>query len=249
MQRQPDRFAAVVANAGSWTLAHWPAIRGTRLCIVHGVHDARPKLRWHYTDIEFARQTDRLLNEYGLDHAYLEHQGEHAVLFARDKIAEFFVSGRELRRDPFYPHVTLASPTGFRPDYYCSSVEHNRWLTLDEATDGEIEYDELIDNGVEGDFDAWRLEHRRGRRPGASIDALNVGGNVIEVTTRNVARFTVWLHPRMVDVGKPVTVLVNGESRCVASVQPSLATALESYRRRRDWGLIYPMKAAIAVNQ
>lgn len=247
VQRQPDRFAAVVANAGSWTLAHWPAIRGTRLCIVHGVRDARPKLRWHYTDIEYARQTDRLLSDYGLDHVYLEHSGEHAVLYAREKIAQFFGSARGLRRDPYYPHVTLASPLGFRP-YYCSPVEHNRWLTLDEATDGELDYDELIDND-EDDFDAWRLEHRRGRRRGASIEAVNRGGNLIEITTRYVARFTVWLHPRMIDVSQPVTMRVNGKSRCVRDLKPSLATALESYRRRRDWGLIYPMKAELAVDE
>ncbi|MGH7134780.1 MAG: alpha/beta hydrolase-fold protein, partial [Pirellulales bacterium] len=152
IQRQPDRFAAVLANSGSWTLAHWPAIRGTRLCIVHGVRDARPMLRPHYTDIEFARQTHRLLNEYGLDHVYLEHEGEHAVRFARDKIAAFFESARDLRRDAYYPHVTLASPLGFRPEYH-SPVEHNRWLTLNEATDGELEYDELVDNDSD-EFDA-----------------------------------------------------------------------------------------------
>lgn len=248
VQRQPDRFAAVVANSGSWTLAHWPAIRGTRLCIVHGVRDARPKLRWHYTDIEFARQTDRLLCDYGLDHVYLEHPGEHAVWYAREKIAEFFASARELRRDPFYPHVTLASPLGFRPDYYCSSIEHNRWLTLNESAAGELEFDELIDNDAD-DFDAWRLQHRKGKRQGASIDAVNRGGNLIAIQTRNVARFTIWLHPRMIDASKPVTVVVNGERRLVGPLTPSLATALESYRRRRDWGLIYPIKIELAVRR
>ncbi|MBI3862121.1 MAG: alpha/beta fold hydrolase, partial [Planctomycetia bacterium] len=34
VQRQPDRFAAVIVNAGSWWLAHWPVIRGTPLFIV-----------------------------------------------------------------------------------------------------------------------------------------------------------------------------------------------------------------------
>lgn len=245
VQRQPDRFAAVIANAGSWTLAHWPAIRGTPLCIVHGVRDARPKLRWHYTDIDYARRTDRLLTEYGLDHVYLEHEGEHAVRFAREKIAGFFESARELRRDPYYPHVMLASPLGFRP-YYRSPVAHNRWLTLNEATEGELEYDELVPSDAD-DFDAWQLEHRKGRRQGASIEAVNRGDNIIEVTTRNVARFTIWLHPRMIDIQKPVTIFVNGETVFTGELKPSLLTALDSYSRRRDWGLIYPMKVELAV--
>jgi hypothetical protein len=65
------------------------------------------------------------------------------------------------------------------------------------------------------------------------------------VTTQSVARFTVWLHPRMVDVAKPVTVVVDGKNRFAGKVQPSLITALESYGRRGDWGLIYPIKIAI----
>lgn len=246
VQRQPDRFAGVVVTSGSWSLAHWPAIRGTRLCIIHGVRDARPGIRWHYTDIEHARWTDKLLTEQNLDHVYLEHEGEHAVRFAREKIAGFFESAGELRRDPYYPHVTLASPLGFRP-FYRSPVEHNRWLTLNETSAGELEYDELLASGDEGDFDGWRLEHRKNHRPGASIDAVNRGNNIIEVTTRNVARFTVWLHPKMVDVTRPVSVFVNGETRFAGGVKPSLATALESYRRRGDWGLVYPIKLELEV--
>jgi predicted esterase len=247
VQRQPDRFAAVIANSGSWTLAHWPAARGTLLCIIHGIRDARPGIRWHYTDIEHARWTDRLLTEYGLDHVFLEHPGEHAVVNARENIAKFFASARELRRDAYYPHVTLASPLGFRP-YYRSPVAHNRWLTLDEAIEGELEYDELIATSGEADFDAWRLEHRRAERQGASIDAVNRGDNIFDVRTRNVAKFTVWLHPKMVDISRPVTVTVNGETRFSGGVAPSLVTALDSYHRRRDWGLIYPIKVELAAS-
>ncbi len=139
--------------------------------------------------------------------------------------------------------MTLASPLGFRPEYRWA-VEHNRWLTLNEATQGELEYDELVDNDSD-DFDTWRLEHRKVYRRGASIEAISRGDNVIDVTTRNVGRFTVWLHPRMVDVNKPVTIVVDGRPRQIDGLQPSLLTALDSYRRRRDWGLLYPMKVEL----
>jgi hypothetical protein len=244
IQRQPDRFAGVVVNAGSWSLGHWPTIRGTRLCIVQGVHDAQRGQRWHYTDIEYARWTDNVLSREQLDYVYMEHDGEHAVHDGKEHILRFLKSARELRRDPCYPHVVLASPVGFKR-WYCFPVKHNRWLTLNETASGKLEYDELVDNGAD-DFDSWRLKHRRSHRDGASIDAVNRGDNTIVVTTRNVARFTVWLHPRMVDVTRKVTVVVNGKKRFAGKVKPSLATALESYQRRGDWGLVYPVKIELA---
>lgn len=240
IQRQPDRFAGVVVNAGSWSLAHWPVIRGTRLCIVQGVHDAQPEVRWHYTDIQYARWTDKLLSREKLDYVYMEHDGEHAVHHGREYIARFLKSAQDLRRDPCSPHVVLASPVGFKR-WYCFPVEHNRWLTLNEAVDGKLEYDELVEDD-DDDFESWRLEHRKSRRDGASIDAVNRGDNTIVATTRNVERFTVWLHPKMVNMTRPVTVIVNGKKRFAGKVKPSLVTALESYERRCDWGLIYTVK-------
>jgi predicted esterase len=240
IQRQPDRFAAVLVNAGSWSLAHWPVIRGTPLGIVHGARDAVRGERWHYTDIEYARWTDKLLAQQKLDYVYYEHDGEHGISPSKELMAKYLKSASKLRRDPYAPHVALASPLGF-DDSYCFPVKHNRWLTLDEAAEGTIEFDELVTNGAD-DFDDWRLRHRKTNSSGASIDAVNRGDNTIAVTTRNVARFTIWLHPRMVDVRKPVIVTVNGKTRFSAAVQPALATALESYPRRHDWGLIYPIK-------
>ncbi|HEY2253508.1 MAG TPA: alpha/beta fold hydrolase, partial [Planctomycetaceae bacterium] len=247
IQRQPDRFAAIVVNAGSWSLAHLPAFRGTRLCIIQGVHDAVKNERWHYTDIAYARWTDKLLAREKHDYVYFEHDGEHGKGAGKPYIAKFLKSAETLRRDPYFPRVVLASPAGFKR-WYSFPVKHNRWLTLDEAVDGKLEYDELIDNAAD-EFDDWRLEHRKSRRKGASIDAVNRHDNTIVVTTRNVAKFTVWLHPKMVDVHKPVTVVVDGKPRVTTKVKLSLMTALESYERRGDWGLIYPMKIEVEVRR
>ena len=99
--RQPDRFAAIVANSGAWSLGYWPVIRGTPLCIVQGEHDARPGGRWHYTDVEYGRWTDKILSRENLDHVYCEHDKNHGIGYGREKIAEYFASARELRRAPY----------------------------------------------------------------------------------------------------------------------------------------------------
>ena len=247
--RQPDRFAAVVVHSGSWRMAYWPAVRGTPLCFVNGVHDAHADQgdgkghRWHYTDVQYGRLTDQLLAHRQLDHVYFEHDGGHGFSSGRKQVFEYLRSVRDLRRDPFYDHVGLASPNGFR-ESYCYPVKHNRWLSLNEAVKGSLEYDELVSHD-DGSFASWHLEYRPAKHRGAALDAVNRHDNTILVATRNVARFTVWLHPRMVDVSRPVTILVDGKVRFQGRVAPSLATALESYERRSDWGLVYPMKVVV----
>lgn len=244
--RQPDRFAAMIVSSGAWDCGYWPVIRGTPLCIVQGVNDAQRGVRWHHTDVEYARWTHKIFTREGLDHVYYEHGGEHGFGDNREKVAEYFASAKKLRRDPYYPHVTLASPQGFASNYL-HPVTHNRWLTLDETAIGKLEYDELRSHG--DDFDEWRLEHHRPSRRGAMIDAINRGRNNFDVTTQNVARFTVWLHPQMVDISKDVTIRVDGKVLFADRIQPSLATAIESYARRHDWGMIYPIKVELQGNE
>src|SRR5262249_14196415 len=160
---------------------YWPVIRGTPLCIIQGVHDAVAGERWHYTDIEYARWTDKLLNSQKLDCIYFEHDGGHALCNGRENVAKYLASAAKFRRHPCSLHVVLASPLGFDEDY-CFPVEHNRWLTLDETRAGKLEYDELVTNGAR-DFKAWRLRHRKTRWEGSAIDALNRGDNTIVVAT------------------------------------------------------------------
>lgn len=245
VQRQPDRFAAVIANAGSWRLGYWPVIRGTRFCFINGLMDAEKGERWHYTDIEYARWTTKLLSEQGLDHTFVQHDHGHNLCHGKPLIARFLRTTQDVRRDPCFEHVVLASPVGYSR-YYSSKVRHNRWLTLDEASEGRIEYDELLSD-EDVDFDDWELEHRTSRRRGATIEARNLGNNTIEISTQNVARFTVWLHPRMIDVRQPVRIVVNDKVQFEGHVKPSLAVALESYERRRDWGLIYPIRVPLRL--
>jgi hypothetical protein len=251
VQRQPDRFAAVIAHAGSWDLGYWPVIRGTKLCFINGVLDAEKKpdgdgwYRWHYTDIVYARETDRLLTEQKLDYVFYEHPDGHDLCYGKPYIVKFLDEAKDLRRDPYYPHIAVATPLGYGWNY-SFPARHNRWLTMNQLTPGKIEFDELTTNDRRGlAFDDWKMEHRKIDREGSALEAKNLGDNTIEVATQHVSRFTVWLHPQMVDVRQPVRVIVDGELSFEDRVLPSLVTALESYERRRDWGLCYPIKIVI----
>lgn len=253
VQRQPDRFAAVIAHAGSWDLGYWPVIRGTKLCFINGVKDAEKEpdgdswVRWHYTDIIYGRETHRLLTEHKLDHVFYEHPDGHDLSYGKPYIAKFLVASKDVRRDPYYPHIAIATPIGYS-DYYASPVRHNRWLTMNDLKPGTIVFDELVSNDDDDlAFDDWKLQHETTEHEGSSLGAVNRGDNTIEVTTQHVSRFTIWLHPKMVDVNRPVRVIVDGEVKFEAHVPPSLVTALDSYLRRNDWGLVYPMKVELEL--
>ncbi len=252
-QRQPDRYAAIFASAGSWTLAQWPTVRGTTFAIVHGKMDAEHGVRARHTDFAFARYADQLLTEQGIPHFFLQHPGGHPMGFARPVIRDFLLAHPDLRRDPYFPHIALASPVGFR-DERSFPLRHKRWLTLDKSRDGELEFDALKGSGKGSgekepieDWNSWRLSHQKVKRKAAMIEAINQGGNLIEVTTTNVSRFTLWLHPEMIDFSKKVRVKVNGELLLEKRIVPSLTTALQSFERRQDWGLIYPAKITLNV--
>ena len=251
VQRQPDRFAAVIASAGSWSLAQWPVIRGTTFCIVHGVKDAELGVRDRHTDIAFARYAHELLSQRKIPHVYREHPDGHSFGYGKQCVIDFLKDNRDLRRDPFFPHVVLASPVGYTSGK-CYPVRHNRWITLDEAIEAPLEYDTLQRQGPGHSKDSspeewkqWKLIHTTVKRNGAMIEAINLGENRFKITATNVSRFTLWLHPAMVDFTKPIQVTVNGKPRFDALVTPSLVTAIESFERRHDWGLVYPAKITL----
>jgi len=255
VQRQPDRFAAVLAGAGSWSLAYWPVIHGTPLWIVHGANDAVPGKRPHFTDVLYARWATKLLAAQAVPHEYIEHDAGHDLTDAHAPMCRFIGRMPSVRRDPYHPRVVCATPLGYSPGMKYP-VRHNRWLSIIEVSEGKITYDCLRAKGpAQGwkmpieNWDGWTLIHDRRDYPGAVVDATNQGANHFEVTTRNVKRFALWLHPKMVDFDKPVRATVNGKSAFDAVVKPSVSTALRSFECRRDWGLSYTAQIHVNVER
>ena len=80
------------------------------------------------------------------------------------------------------------------------------------------------------------------------VDAKIEGNNQIVIRTENVKRFSIWLHPSMIEFSKPVLVSVNGKKR-EFDIEGQLLTALRSYQRRHDWGLIYHAEIMLACDE
>ena len=252
-QRQPDRFSVVLASAGAWALAYRPVLHGTPLWLVHGARDAEPGVRPHFTDVSYARFADKLLREQGLVHEYREHPRGHAIDDGREIYRAFLERMPHMRRDAYCAHVVVVTPRGWTANAM-HEAPHNRWLSILETGKGKLTYDALTSEGPPqsakmplANWQGWRLIHTRRELDGTMVEAVNRGQNVFDVTTRGVKRFSLWLHPKMVDFSKPVRVSVDGKMAFHGPVRPTLSAALRSFERRRDWGLIYTAEIQVTV--
>jgi pimeloyl-ACP methyl ester carboxylesterase len=269
--RFADRFFSLLAGAGHWDFACWRSLMGSTLWIVHGINDAVLFRRRHGTDIEFARLARMRLEQAGVPCVYREHYGGHNAGDALWVYGEWLDWSRDRRRDPFFPHVVAVTPRGLSPwsdwrrhkvplaayenstDFHSiPDAPHARWVTIDGVGKEAVLFDMVAMSDcrdeVEEDWNSISLTLRRKHVPGGVVEAFRMSRREIEVTPKNVAGFTLWLHPDMADLDD-VCVRVRGKERFRGALRPSLATALESYLRRRDWGMIYPAKVSVAADE
>jgi hypothetical protein len=68
--------------------------------------------------------------------------------------------------------------------------------------------------------------------------------NEIKISASGARELRIYLHEKMIDMAKPLTVTVNGV-RSKFDVKPSLETLLES--ARRDRGLLYTASVKVRV--
>ena len=268
--RFSDRFATVFAGSAHWDFAYWRCLMGTTLWLYHGVNDTTLFRRRHGTDIEFARLAKMRMEQAGVPCVYREHSGGHHLGDAIWVVREWLQWARDRRRDPFAPHVVAATPRGLTPwsdwrrhkvplaayenctDFHSiPDAPHARWVTLDGVGPETVLHDMVVmspcQDDVESDWNEFSLTLKRKSIPGGIAEARIAEDGAIEILPRNVTGVTLWLHPKMVDLNN-VCVRVRGQERFRGAVKPSLAVLLDSYRRRRDWGMLYPAKVTIAAD-
>jgi hypothetical protein len=264
--RMSDRFGSVFSSCSSWDIAYWPCLMGTVYWAVQGRNDTTMFLRRHGTDIEFMNIAHQRLNQAGVTNFCRESQGRHHGAHSRMVLKEWlrWCEKENIRRDPYHHHVIAVTPRGLTPwidfkrhktplvatqnhiDFHeIADSPHCRWVTIDEQGTETIMYDmaDMSDckDDVEQDWNQFRLNLKRKHINGGLIEAFIDGRNLIEVTPVNVKKFTLWLHPDMIDFSN-LRVMVQGVEMFSGKIAPSLVTLLESYQRRRDWGMLYSAK-------
>ncbi len=257
-QRLADRIAGGIPCAGSWACSNWRCMIGTPLFIMHGSADAvapgtpGEKARPRFTDVFFARAAHKLLSEAGVEHVYSEYKGGHWPRGEEKSVPEMVKWLEGKRRDPFCPRVVALTPRGWNATVD-TETPHHRWVSILEVGDGRIDFDQVKRTGPGPkwkepleDFNKQGFELVKKPIGAGLVDARYQGDNRFEVATENVKKFSLWLHPKMVDFAKPVTVIVNGKQQ-THQARPTFLDALRSYHRRTDWGLIYHCELAVAV--
>lgn len=256
--RLNDRLASVMASAGSWKIASWDGLKNMPMYIISGVNDAHfdsTGCRPHYTPIEYARLAHSMLWKSAQIHALNEYPGQHPWDESGYLYWKTFISGQTgwvtgKLRDPYRSNVTAVNPwrsydvgSNYGVTWYENPSPNTMWVTIKQFGTGTIQYDYARTEGDGGcssldAFNNWAMYSDVMNLPGGKAEANITGPNQITISSTNVTKMSIWLHPKMVDFSKPVTVILDGISKTY-TLKPSLLTALRSYERRWDWGMIY----------
>ncbi len=258
-QRLNDRLAGGFVFSGAWKTMHWKAWTGLPLFIRHGRNDASPPGedgrggRPRFTDVFYSRTAHKRLQESGIDHLYFEDDGDHRIRPASEAMKKMASWVRALRRNPYATHVVAVSPRGWNSSTDGPSPD-SRWVTIHEIGDEAINYDRVVLHGPSpsfnesiDEFEKQSFELAVQPVKAGIVEATIESGNRIAVQTQNVRRFSLWLHPKMVDFSEPVHFSVNGieSSR---RVRANLKDALRSYLRLQDWTQVYFAEVELYVD-
>jgi acetyl esterase/lipase len=97
-------------------------------------------------------------------------------------------------------------------------------------------------------FRNWiEVEPRPEVAAGVTFYGENKGNNRLEIQSNGVRHLNVLLHPKMVDLASPVTIVVNGEVKHAAVVPTDLSQLLERVRELDDRGRIYHASVPIDI--
>jgi len=201
-------------------------LRNTPTYIIHGEKD-------QVMPVELSRSISRELEALGYPYVYREHQGEHphagGHYFPKEEVPELVAWFDSRRRDSMPLKLTVVREA--------SHFQPFSWVRL-EATDPIAAFsDDLVD----------KSDEKMARREYAKLDAAITSRNRIEVKTERVRRFSIFVNDQLVDLSKPITVVMNGQIAFEGLLTPSLETLLRQARIRQDPGELFSAQITVTA--
>jgi hypothetical protein len=201
-------------------------LQGTAIYMIHGAKD-------QVMPVEFSRTISRELTKLGYPHIYREHQREHPMAgghyFPREELPDLVKWFDAQRRNPF--------PATIRVVREASHFQPFGWVRIDATDEIAAFSDDLIDRHDD------LIKHKQY----AKLEASVVAPNRIEVSTKRVQRYSLFLNEHLIDSSKPITVLTNGQVVFDGPVTPKVDVLLRQARQRQDPRLLFPIQLSLPV--
>ena len=202
-------------------------LRNTPLYMIHGRQD-------QVMPVELSRDIAKELTRLGYPFVYREHDRVHPMagghFFPREELPALVAWFGSRRRDPFPKRITVVRDATHLTPF--------GWVRID-ATDRIAAFSE--------DLTGSRDEAITSRRY-ARLNAEVVAPNRIEVRTRLVRRYSLYLNQTLVDLSKPVTVVTDGRVSHEGPVVPTVDQLLREARLRQDRTMLFPVMLSLTVD-
>jgi len=132
-------------------------------------------------------------------------------------------------------------------------LAHGRayWVRIEKIHGAEWDPEKRVEVKIEGPLSKSDLLERaesKVQQQLALVEAEVLPDNVINVKTRKIDRLTVFLHDKLIDMDKPITIRVNGRIRLRKSVARDMGFMLEEVRRQYDTGRIFYNSVTVSAN-
>jgi len=227
-----DLFAGIAPMAAGIPKEIYPFLSNlehTGVYIIHGEKD-------QVMPVALSREVYAYLEKLGYPVVYREHQLIHPQagghFFPKDEVPRLVEWFSKQRRDPYPMDVLSIRDIDHLGRYSWTKINQ---LSADVASvSGSIQDHQEAERVKRGEF--------------AELHAT-IHGNQIDLKTLRVRRFTLFLHPKLVDLGKPVVVTVNGIKSFEGKVESDLLVLLTEARIRKDPNLLFEAQLAIDVTK
>jgi len=235
---QPDRWAAIAPRAQGPPVFFTEDASKKKTYFCRGPENLKAlPLYWVFgqrddlVSIDLLRPVRKQFEAEKIDAVYQEHAGGHEwVPEETPKVAEWM---RKRARNPYAEEIAYATVEKLHHRAY--------WIDIEKMADQKTY--RMNHMTIQNEIGDTRDEFYKEVRVRAKLDRA---ANRVDVRTENVKELTVYLHDRMLDLAKPVEIVVNGKSVKKAKVDRSIETLLES-ARLGDRGRLYTARVRITV--